>query len=403
MEPNNTELINKGYKHKFSEGALNIPIFRSSTFCFDNAEEGERSFNIAYGKNDDKNPSLIYTRVNNPNIEILEERIAHLDNAESSVVFSSGMAAITTCVLSLLKPNDSLLYSEPVYGGTDHFFNHILPTFGIKCIKFQAKSTKEQIEKKIKSIENLKMIYIETPCNPTLDIISIKLMNQVRNNNVVIAVDSTMCGPEFLRPLSLGADLVIYSVTKFIGGHSDLVAGSVSGKNSLIKELRYYRCILGNIPDPQTCWLIKRSLATLKLRMKTQCENTNFILDYLQKLIPSKILKLYYPGINDNKQKKIFEEEYSGGGSMISFEINGTKEEVFQFLNKFKLVKLTVSLGGVETLIQHPSSMTHSCLTKEEKLEKNIKDNLVRMSIGLEEPQDIFNDLEQSFEIINCL
>ncbi len=404
-----TQIINKGYDHKLSEGSIVTPLFRSSTFCFNSAEEGERSFQIAY-KLDEPNvgeiPVLIYSRVNNPNMEIVEDRLAVFDKSEKSLLFSSGMGAISNTCMSLLKPGDSVLYSNPVYGGSEFLFKTLLPQYDIKCIPFNAGNDCESILDLLgdnsKSL-NIKMIFVETPCNPLITLTSIKEMvklkntlSNINNNDIILAVDNTFCGPIYLKPIELGADLVLYSITKFIGGHSDLIAGSVSGSNLLIDRIRVTRTIFGTIPDPDTCWLIQRSLVTLKLRMVKQCSNAKKIVDFLKS--HPKVKKIYYPGLGNDKENKIFLDEYLDSGSIISFEINGNKEDTFKLLNKVKVFKLAVSLGSIESLIQHPSSMTHSDIPKNEQIEMGINENLLRCSIGLEDVKDLIDDLKQSFE-----
>ena len=210
-------------------------------------------------------------------------------------------------------------------------------------------------------------------------------------------MDNTFCGPIFLKPLELGADLVIYSITKFIGGHSDLIAGSVSGNRKLIDSIRVTRTIFGTIPDPDTCWLIQRSLSTLKLRMEKQCSNAKVLVNYLKK--NPRVKKIYYPGMGSDLENKIFEDEYKDSGSIVSFEIDGTKEDTFKILNKMKVFKLAVSLGSVESLIQHPSSMTHSDIPKEDQIKMGINQNLLRCSVGLEDCKDLIDDLENAFQI----
>jgi len=399
-----TNLLKKGYNPSLSEGSLVTPIFRSSTFCFNTAEEGERSFQIAYGldtKKENESPCLIYTRVNNPNMEIVEEKLAVLDNADKSLVFSSGMGAISTTCLTFLKPDDIILFNEPVYGGTEYLFLNILPQYNIRCISFKSGIDKQEFQELITLYQDkVKMIVIETPCNPLTLLTSIKMISQVRNEinrNIIIAVDNTFAGPFYHQPLNLGADLVIYSVTKFIGGHGDLVAGSVSGSENLIQQIKVKRTILGNIAEPDTCWLIQRSLPTLKLRMDAQQKNALELVEYLS--TQKHVTNIYYPNhqTNSKQQLEIFREEYKGSGSLISFELNQSKEKIFQFLNSLKIIKLAVSLGSLDTLIQHPSSMTHSDLSIEDKNRLGITDNLIRCSVGIEEIQDLIYDLKQSF------
>ncbi len=403
-----TLILNKGYDHSLSEGSIVTPIFRSSTFCFNTAEEGERSFQLAYKldePNKDEIPVLIYSRVNNPNMEIVEERLSVFDKSEKSLLFSSGMGAISNTCMSFLKPGDTVIFSNPVYGGSEFLFKILLPQYNINCIPFNCGDSRENIYENIlsKDCKNVKMIFVETPCNPLVKLTSVKEMVKLKEdlisyykNDIILTVDNTFCGPVFLKPLELGADLVIYSITKFIGGHSDLIAGSVSGISKLIDNIRVTRTIFGTIPDPDTCWLIQRSLTTLKLRMEKQCSNAKILVDYLKK--NPKVKKIYYPGMGSDLENKIFIEEYKDSGSIISFEIDGTKEDAFKVLNNMKVFKLAVSLGSVESLIQHPSSMTHSDIPKEEQILMGINPNLLRCSVGLEDCKDLINDLESAIK-----
>lgn len=403
----NTLILNKGYNHSLSEGSIITPIFKSSTFCFKTAEEGERSFQIAYKLDEPKKnevPVLIYSRVNNPNMEIVEDRLAVLDKSEKSLLFSSGMSAISNTCMTFLKPGDTLLFSNPVYGGSEFLFNNVLPSYNIKCVPFDSGSKKEDILNIAKNYQNIKMIFIETPCNPLMTLTSVKEVSEVCNelskedNKVLLAVDNTFAGPVFLKPIEHGADLVLYSITKFIGGHSDLIAGSVSGSKESIDMIKVSRTIFGTMLDPDTCWLIQRSLATLKLRMNAQCENAKLLVDFLQN--HKNVTNIYYPGIGDDYQKSIYCSEYHNTGSMISFEIKGEKEEAFKVLNNFKVFKLAVSLGAVESLIEHPSSMTHSDMTVEEKKATGITESLLRCSVGLEDIEDLIEDMNNA---LNCI
>jgi methionine-gamma-lyase len=404
MSSNITNILSKGYDPVLSEGSLITPIFRTSTFCFKDSKSGKRAFEIAYGLDklkEKESPSLIYTRVNNPNMEILEDKLRCLDYTESCLVFSSGMAAITNSLLSILDIGDTLIYSYPVYGGTHYLLTHILPKYGINIYGFPAGCNEEYFKNFIKDKENIKIIYIETPCNPLLTVTSLKMINDVRNvdcSDALIFVDNTMTGPEFLKPNEYGVDLILYSLTKFIGGHSDLIAGLASGKKKVIDKIKVYRTIFGSIPDPDTCWLIQRSLPTISLRMQNQQQNCKIVYDFLQK--HPKVKKIYYPGTNNDYEKNIVDEEYNGQGSIISFDIDGKEKECFIFLDNLLVFKLAVSLGSVESLAQHPYSMTHSDLSEKDKEEGGISDSLIRLSIGLENIDDIINDLKNALEKI---
>ena len=398
-----TMIINKGYDPQKSMGSLSTPIFMTSTFCFSSAEEGEKSFRIAYGldkKKENEDSCLIYSRVNNPNMEILEEKLSIFDRSEKSLVFSSGMAAISSTCLTFLKPNDTLFYNTPVYGGSEYLFREILPNYNINCIPFKSGIQGDHLKNLIELHKNVKMVYIETPCNPLNILTSIKDIKLNISKDILIVVDNTFNGPIYLKPIPLGADLVLYSMTKFIGGHSDLIAGCVSGSEKLISKIKGTRTIMGSILDPNSCWLVQRSLPTLKLRISKQCKNAKNLVNFLTQ--SKDIKKVFYPGLSKNLyQKKTFENEYLDSGSLISFEINYSKENVFKFLNSFKIIKLAVSLGSVETLIQHPSSMTHSNIYKEEQVQIGITPQLIRCSVGIEDINDIINDFEDAFKVLN--
>ena len=381
-----------------SNKSIITPIYRTSTFIFNSAEDGEKIFK---GESD----NFVYTRINHPNMISTEKKISIFDESEVSLLFSSGMTAISTTLLSLLKPNDNILYTSPVYGGTNAFIENILTKFNIKGFDISCGCNDIGLISELIIKNDIKLIFIETPCNPNMILTSIKMFHLIRleiNKDIIIVVDNTMAGPIFLQPFKHGADICVYSATKFLGGHSDIIAGCVSGNNKYLSTIRSYRNMMGGILDPDSCWLIERSLPTLELRMLKQYENTLYILEKCKKC--KYITNIYYSGYESleiqNKsrytQKYIYENEYSGGSSIFSITINCTKEKIFKILNSLKIFKLAVSLGSVESLIQHPSSMTHSSMSENDKIKYNINDNLIRCSIGLEDPDDLANDLIDS-------
>jgi len=405
-------MMSYGYKPELSEGAVKCPIFQTSTFVFKNAEEGKAFFEVAYGlreKEESEELGLIYSRLNNPDLEILENRLTLWDKAEACAVFESGMSAITTVFLQFLKPGDLLLFSQPVYGGTSHFIEEILPKFGINILPFDAKMSKEEIVAEITSsgkADQLAMIYAETPANPTNALIDLAMCkdiaNQFSNNErqVLVAIDNTYMGPLWQHPLAHGADLVLYSATKYIGGHSDVIAGACLGSNELIGKVKEMRTFLGNMCGPWTGWLLMRSLETLKARMSIQEQNAQKVADYLAN--HEKVAEVFYLGhITDAKQQEIFEKQCNGTGAMVSFNIKGGEEEAFQFLNSLKLMKLAVSLGSTESLAEHPATMTHAGVTIEERAKYGIGEDLVRLSIGVEHIDDIIWDLNQALEAVS--
>jgi methionine-gamma-lyase len=406
-------MMTHGYKPEWSEGAVKPPIFQTSTFVFKTAEEGKAFFELAYGlrnKEDEESLGLIYSRINNPNLEILENRLCLWDKAEDCAVFESGMSAISSVLLEFLKPGDVVLYSNPVYGGTDHFINHYLPSVGIEGIPFLPTDSEEEIKTKIKSSgkeDQLALIFIETPANPTNTIIDISMCKRIADEfskpdrQTLVAVDNTYMGPIWSHPLEHGADLVVYSATKFIGGHSDLIAGAVLGNADLIGRVRVLRTFLGNMASPHTCWLLLRSLETLKVRMEQQMKSASRIAEFLND--HPLVEKVYYLGLIDEKSSdyQVYKNQYKSPGAMISFDIKGGEKAAFKFLNALKLFKLAVSLGSTEGLAQHPASMTHAGVAPENKVKMGITDKLVRLSIGVENVDDIIWDINQALEGID--
>ncbi len=401
-------MMTHGYKPELSEGAIKCPIFQTSTFVFKTAEEGKSFFELAYGlreKEIGEEIGLIYSRINNPNLEILENRLALWDDAEDAAVFESGMSAISTVLLEFLKPGDLVVYSSPTYGGTDHFIQHFLPTIGVSFAFFHPDNTKEEIIEIIEATgkaDSLQMIYIETPANPTNSLVDISLCREIADHFATeekptyLCVDNTYMGPVWCAPLKLGADLVVYSATKFIGGHSDLIAGAVMSKGGLMTRIKVLRTFLGNMVSPHTAWLMLRSLETLKIRMERQAQNASEVAAFLEN--HPAVEKVYYLGLipENSKAYAIYKKQYNSPGAMISFDIKGGEKEAFQFLNKLKLIKLAVSLGSTESLAQHPATMTHCALEPEQKKRMGVTEKLVRISIGVEDAKDIIWDMEQA-------
>ncbi|MEO0197354.1 MAG: cystathionine gamma-synthase family protein [candidate division WOR-3 bacterium] len=396
-----TLILSYGYVPAWSEYALKPPIYQTSTFIFKSARDGKRFFEIAYGLKE-KEPTeqigLIYSRLNNPNLEILEDRLTLYDNAEDAAVFSSGMSAIATTILTFLRPNDKIVYSSPLYGGTYYLFEHFLRDFGIEVLKFYSNED-ENIAIELIRREKPKIIYIETPANPTLDMIDIELFSKLAKEiNALLIVDNTFLGPIYQKPLEFGADLVIYSATKYISGHSDVVAGAVVGYSKYISEIKKTRTFLGTITDPIDAWLLMRSLETLKIRFEKQTQNAIEIAKFLKE--HPKVKKVYYPEFFTSRQYEIYKKQCLGPGAMISFDIKGDEEEAFKFLDSLKVFRLAVSLGGTESLAEHPWSMTHSDIEEEEKLKIGITRSMIRLSIGIECVEDLINDLNQALNNI---
>jgi len=404
-----SQMMSFGYKPELSEGAVKCPIFQTSTFVFQTAEHGKSFFELAYGlreKGINEEMGLIYSRLNNPDLEILENRLCLWDEAEDAASFVSGMAAISTTFMEFLKPGDSLIYSKPVYGGTDYFLNNILPKFGIKTIGFNTGVSNEDIIKTVKehNCENtLAMVYIETPANPTNSLIDIEEAKNLAKyfstdeKEVLLVCDNTYMGPLWQHPLKHGADLVIYSATKYIGGHSDIVAGAVLGNRELITRVKAMRTFYGSMASPYTAWLLMRSLETLQIRMEKQAKNAKKVAEFL--FDHPSVEKVYYLGFllgNDAKSHKIFKKQCKSAGAMISFDIKGGEKAAFKFLNILKLIKLAVSLGSTESLAEHPATMTHSDITTTEQNEMGITENMVRLSIGVEHYDDLIDDISNA-------
>lgn len=407
-------MMSHGYKPSLSEGAIKCPIFQTSTFVFNRAEEGKRFFEVAYGlKEQEKGEELglIYSRLNNPDLEILENRLCLWDGAEDCAVFESGMSAISTAMLEFLSPGDVLLYSRPVYGGTDHFINHFLKKLNIHAIGFLAGESKEEIIKRIEESgvgQRLAMIHIETPANPTNALIDIELCAQIKQHfatpgkEIILSVDNTYMGPLWQHPLKHGADLVLYSATKYIGGHSDVIAGACLGSKVHMGRIKGLRTFLGNMCGPWTGWLLMRSLETLKVRMEEQARNAVEVANYLKN--HPKVERVYFLGLIPETgtaiEKEIYQRQYLSPGAMISFDVKGGEKEAFTFLNNLKLIQLAVSLGSTESLAEHPCTMTHVDIAPEFKAALNITDKLVRLSVGVEYHGDIISDIEQALHEI---
>lgn len=402
-------MMSYGYRPELSEGAIKCPIFQTSTFVFRSAEEGKAYFELAYGlrePNQGEQPGLIYSRLNNPDLEILENRLCLWDKAEDCAVFESGMSAISTAMLAFLHPGDVLLYSSPLYGGTAHFITEVLTKYGIEIQPFAPGESPEHIRERGDREgwgTRLAMIHIETPANPTNVQIDIRAMRELADHwasadrHVYVAVDNTYMGPLWQHPLKHGADLVLYSATKYIGGHSDVIAGACLGSKEAMKTIKTLRTFLGNMAGPWTGWLLMRSLETLKVRMEQQCRNAEEVARFLQK--HPKVETVHYLGLlrpSDGEAYRIYEQQCEAPGAMLSFELKGGEKEAFAFLNHLKLAKLAVSLGSTESLAQHPASMTHAGIPPEERERLGITDRLVRLSVGVEHVQDLIWDVEQA-------
>jgi methionine-gamma-lyase len=403
-----TAVIHAGYRSRLSENAVKPPVFRTSTFEFGSAAEGAKLFQRAYhlAGDDGQEPGLVYSRLNNPNTEIFEDKMVALEaGATHAAAFPSGMSAITTAILALVPQGGRILYGDPVYGGTYYFLKHLCPErFGITtvCVDTSDLAHTEQV---LRAHSPFDMVFLETPANPTLTITDIEAVTAlVRRHGglgTLIAVDNTFLGPVFQRPFHHGADLVLYSATKFIGGHSDLIAGiALTASAALIRPLLDYRTILGATIAPDTTWMLTRSIETLWVRMERQAEKAMKIATALQD--HPKIERIHFPGLltpSDGAAYTTYTKQCSGPGSVMSFYLkDGMRESAYRFLDAVHLCHLAVSLGGTEALIEHPRSMTHSDMTTEDLDRCGVTESMIRLSVGLESSDDIIEDVVQALE-----
>nr|WP_277349360.1 cystathionine gamma-synthase family protein [Pseudoflavitalea sp. G-6-1-2] len=399
-----TAMMSYGYKPFLSEGAVKCPIFMTSTFVFKTAEEGKDFFSMAYGREPSqaREMGLIYSRINNPDIEILEERLKLWDDGEEAAAFSSGMSAISTTLMSFLKPGDCILYSNPLYGGTHSYIHFFLAEWGIESIAFDAADDAASIRENIGDKgSRLKMILVETPANPTNDLIDIRLCADIAasystaEKTVLLAVDNTYMGPLWSHPLKHGAHIVLYSATKYIGGHSDVIAGVAVASKPVMAQIKMARTFFGTIIDPHTSWLLLRSLETLKIRMEAAASNAKHVAQWLQQ--HPLVEKVYYLGFNETALNK---RQYSSSGAMVSFDVKGGEAQAFAFLNALQHIRLAVSLGGTESLAEHPFTMTHAGVPVDEKNRLGLTEKMIRLSIGIEHHEDIIRDISNALDAI---
>ena len=373
-------------------GTLAMPIYQTSTFIFDSAEQGGRRFAL-------EEAGYIYTRLGNPTTTVLENKIAVLEEGEAGVAMSSGMGAISSTLWTVLKAGDHIVTDKTLYGCTFALMNHGLTRFGVE-VTFVDTSNLDEVKNAMK--KNTRVVYLETPANPNLKIVDLEGVCKVAhtNPNTLVIVDNTFATPYMQKPLKLGVDIVVHSATKYLNGHGDVIAGLVVTKQELADQIRFVglKDMTGAVLGPQEAYYIIRGLKTFEIRMERHCKNARTIVDFLNK--HPKVEKVYYPGLETHPGYEIAKKQMKDFGAMISFELKGGFEAGKTLLNNLKLCSLAVSLGDTETLIQHPASMTHSPYTKEEREAAGITDGLVRLSVGLENVEDIIADLEQGLEKI---
>ena len=404
-----TLMMGHGFDPALSEGSLKPPIFLTSTFVFESAAAGKRHFEGVTGKRPGGAEGLVYSRFNGPNQEILEDRLSVWEHAEDALSFSSGMSAIATLLLTFVQPGDVIVHSGPLYAATETLIARILGRFGITWLDFPAGAERSEIEQVIeraRSMGRVSLIYLESPANPTNALVDVQAVAAARDALFAneeakppIAIDNTFLGPLWSQPLRHGADLTVYSLTKYAGGHSDLVAGGVVGSKALINPIRMMRNTIGTITDPNSAWMLLRSLETLELRMSRAGENAARVCEFFR--VHPKVESVGYLGfLTEGRQADIYRRHCTGAGSTFSLYLKGGEREAFAFLDALKIAKLAVSLGGTETLASAPAAMTHLSVPDERKAALGISDNLVRISIGVEDPDDLIADFEQALDAI---
>ena len=386
-----TRAVHAGYV-KNEYGALATPIYQTSTFIFDSAEQGGKRFAL-------EEEGYIYTRLGNPTNTQVEEKLANLENAEATVSMSSGMGAITSVVWAKVKSGDHIVAAKTLYGCTFAFLNHGISRFNVE-VDFVDTSDTENIRNAMKP--NTKMVYLESPANPNMLIADIEQISKIahENEDCIVVVDNTYCTPYIQRPLDLGADVVVHSATKYLNGHGDVIAGFAAGKKEFIDTVRLFgiKDMTGSVLGPFEAYLINRGMKTLEIRMDKHCSNAQKVAEFLEK--HPAVVSIQYPGLKSFPQYELAKKQMSLPGAMIAFEVKGGLEAGRKLMNSLHLCTLAVSLGDTETLIQHPASMTHSPYTPEERALSGISEGLVRLSIGIEDADDIINDLKHGLDML---
>jgi methionine-gamma-lyase len=414
-----TQMMGYGYDPTLSEGSLKPPIFLTSTFVFKTAQDGKDFFDYTSGRREPgagQASGLVYSRFNNPNLEVLEDRLALWEEGETAAVFSSGMSAISTVIWTHVRPGDVILMSQPLYGGTETLIEKTLPAFGVSAVSFTlghdrsavAEAADRASQRAAETGGRVCLVMVETPANPTNSLVDLALMRDISvqigarqsGGRPPVAVDNTFLGPVFQRPLGYGADLVMYSLTKYVGGHSDLVAGGVVGSREAVGPVKKLRGALGTQLDPNTAWMIMRSMETLSLRMHKSAQNAALVANFLRD--HPKIASVNYLGFlrKDDPRYEVFQRQCQSAGSTFGFAVKGGEAEAFRMLDALQVIKLAVSLGGTETLMSHPASTTHSGVPKQTRDRIGITDALIRISVGIEDADDLIADLGAALDAI---
>ena len=376
-----TKAIHAGQDPDKTTGSVSVPVYLTSTYAQEEAGREGR---------------YVYSRTGNPTRTALEESLAALENGRFGLAFSSGMAATTT-VLMLLRKGDHIIAGDDIYGGTYRLFEQVLRNYGLQ-FSYVDPRYPDQAEAAVR--KNTRMVWVETPSNPLMRVVDIKRMSRIsRKAHALLVVDNTFASPYFQNPLKLSADIVVHSTTKYLGGHSDLVGGATIASDPTVqKRLKFLQNAVGAIPGPLDCYLVLRGVKTLAVRMERHDENARIISEYLLK--QENVEQVYYPGLPDHPQREIIKRQMRGYGGMLSFELKGNLNRSKKLLRHLRVFTLAESLGGVESLIEHPASMTHASIPRERRIEKGIRDNLIRVSVGIEDAEDLVEDLQKAFRAL---
>ena len=406
-----TLMLNYGYDPQLSEGAVKPPVFLTSTFVFKTAEDGKDYFDFVSGRREPPEgmgAGLVYSRFNHPNSEIVEDRLAVYERTENCALFSSGMAAIATTILAFARPGDVILHSQPLYGGTETLLAKTLAGLSISAAGFADGIDESAVQ--LAADEAMRkgrvaMILIETPANPTNGLVDIAMVRRIadmigeaQDHVPIVACDNTLLGPVFQRPIEHGADLSLSSLTKYVGGHSDLIAGAALGSKALMRDVKALRSAIGTQLDPHSCWMLGRSLETLTLRMEKADRNAHLVAEYLRD--HDKVAKVQYLAHHEEGSAagRLFARQCSGAGSTFSFDIVGGQAAASRFLNALQIFKLAVSLGGTESLASLPATMTHSGVPADVRQGIGVLDSTIRLSIGIEHPSDLLADIAEALK-----
>ena len=408
-----TLMLGYGYDPALSEGAVKPPVFLTSTFVFASAEDGRDFFDYVSGRREppgDGSAGLVYSRFNHPNSEIVEDRLAVYEGGEAAVVFSSGMAAIATTILATARPGDAILHSQPLYGGTETLLTRTFSPFGIAAEGFSDGTSEAEVlgaARRAMVKGRVSVILVETPSNPMNTLVDFTLVARAadavaaaQGQRPVVMCDNTLLGPVFQHPLAHGVDISLYSLTKYVGGHSDLIAGAAVGARARMRPVRLLRSAIGTQLDPHSCWMLGRSLETLSLRMREAARNALLVADFLG--AHPRIARVHALGAlpEGSAARRVYEAQCTGGGSTFSIDLEGGQAEAFLVLNALRIFKLAVSLGGTESLASHPASMTHSGVPAEVRAREGITDGTIRLSIGIEHADDLIADLAQALGVL---